>query len=392
MASTPESQDSELRNDRRIVAYGLGMILLVGLLLFIPNLVPSSTHAVVSDLVHARIVSVAPVQAGEQPSATVVILDGSQTGARVTAVLQGPSSQLQLPDYRAGDEVVVSIDHQPGSPIAYDVVDRWRLPLLGVLAAAFVLVAAAIAGWRGLRAVVSLVLTIGFTIRLLIPLLLLGWDPVALAVVFGIAVTALSFLLTQGPTRTTLAAIIGTSSGLLITGVLAAIVTAAAQFTSAQGSEEIVTLAQLAGNRIDLSGLLLAAVIFGGLGVLNDVAMSQAATVEELAHADPTLDARALYARAMNVGVAHLAATINTLVFAYLGTALPLLVILSIQVSSLGDAVNQEVIAVEVVRTLVGSLGILAAVPLTTAITAAWQSRETGGEASPLPVASESGG
>ena len=153
-----------------------------------------------------------------------------------------------------------------------------------------------------------------------------------------------------------------------------------------------MTLGQLVGNRIDLSGLLLAAVIFGGLGVLNDVAMSQAATVEELAHVDPTLDARALYARAMNVGIAHLAATINTLVFAYLGTALPLLVILSIQVGSLGDAVNQEVIAVEVVRTLVGSLGILAAVPLTTAITAAWQVREARTAQPALPAAGESGG
>jgi uncharacterized membrane protein len=391
MASLSEAQASELRNDRRIVAYGIGLVLLVSVLLFVPNLVPASTHEVVSDLVHARIVSVAPAQSTAEPTASVAILDGAQAGARVTAQLQGPSSQLELPDYRPGDEVLVSIDHQPGAPVTYTVVDRWRLPLLEILGAAFVVAAAAIAGWRGMRAVVSLVLTVGFTIRLLIPLLLLGWNPVVLAVVFGIAVTALSFLLTEGPTRTTMAAVIGTSFGLLVTGVLAAVVTAAAQFTSAQGSEEVVTLGQLVGSRIDLSGLLLAAVIFGGLGVLNDVAMSQAATVEELSRADPTLDTRALFARAMNVGVAHLAATINTLVFAYLGTALPLLVILSIQVGSLGDVVNQEVLAVEIVRTLVGSLGILAAVPLTTAITAAWHGTASNRGAAPQ-VRAESAG
>ncbi len=375
MVSPHELADPELRRDRRIVVYGLGLILLVGFLLFLPDLVPGSARQVVSDLAHARIVSVAPVQSGAQPTATVVVVDGADAGMRVTAVLQGPSSQLQLPDYRAGDEVVLSIDHQPGAPTTYTVIDRWRLPLLGVLATAFVVAAAAIAGWRGLRAVVSLALTVGFVIRLLIPLLLLGWNPVVLAVVFGIAVTALSFMLTQGPSRTTIAALIGTSAGLLVTGILALAVTAAAQFTSAQGSDQVVTLGQLVGNRIDLSGLLLAAVIFGGLGVLNDVAMSQAATVEEIAGVDPTLRSRDLFARAMNVGVAHLAATINTLVFAYLGTALPLLVILAIQVSSFSAAINQEVIAVEVVRTLVGSLGILAAVPLTTAVAASWQGR-----------------
>ncbi len=375
MVSPLEPQDSELRTDRRIVLYGLALILLVGFLVFVPNLVPAATRQVVSNLEHARIETVQAAQNGAPPTATVVVLDGPQAGMRVLANLQGPSSQLQLPDYRPGDEVVLSVDRQPGGPTTYAVIDRWRLPLLGALVGAFVVAAAAIAGWRGLRAVVSLVLTVGFTIRLLIPLLLLGWNPVGLAVVFGIAVTILSFLLTQGASRTTLAAILGTSAGLLVTGVLAALVSAAAQFTSAQGSEEVVTLGQLMGNRIDLSGLLLAAMIFGGLGVLNDVAMSQAATVEELGRVDPTLAPRALFGRAMNVGVAHLAATINTLVFAYLGTALPLLVVLAVQVGSLNAVINQEVIAVEIVRTLVGSLGILAAVPLTTVIAALWQGR-----------------
>ena len=391
MASRHEPPDEEARTDRRIVAYGVGLILLVGALVLLPNLVPASTHEVVSDLVHARIVSVDHGQNGAQPTAAVVVLDGAQAGTHLTADLQGPSSQLQLPDYRPGDEVLVSIDQHPGSPTTYTVIDRWRLPLLGVLAGAFVVAAAAIAGWRGLRAVVSLVLTLGFTIRLLIPLLLLGWSPVPLAVAFGIAVTSLSFLLTQGASRTTASAIVGTSAGLLVSGVLAAAVTAAARFTAAQGSDQVVTLGQLVGNRIDLSGLLLAAVIFGGLGVLNDVAMSQAATVEELAALDPGLRARELFGRAMNVGIAHLAATINTLVFAYLGTALPLLVILALQVGSFGDAINQEVIAVEVVRTLVGSLGILAAVPLTTAVAAAWQGRMAGARPRALASTGQAG-
>ena len=387
MASSDTSSDLELRQDRRIVAYALGLLLAVGVLVFLPDLVPAATQEVAADLVHARIVSLAAPQPGAEPSATVTILEGDQAGAAVSAGLQGPSSQLELPSYHAGDEVVLSINHAPGAPTTYTVIDRWRLPLLGGLVGALLVGAAAIAGWRGLRAVVSLALTVGFTVRLLIPLLLLGWNPVALAVAFGVAVTVGGFLLTQGPSRTTLAAVLGTSAGLLVTGLLAAAVTAAAQFTAAQGSEEVITLGQLVGNRIDLSGLLLASVIFGGLGVLNDVAMGQAATVEELAALDPTLPVGALFARAMRVGVAHLAASINTLVFAYLGTALPLLVILDLQSGAFSAALNQEVVAVEVVRTLVGSLGVLAAVPLTTAMAAMWHGGRAIGTS---PAASES--
>ncbi len=131
-------------------------------------------------------------------------------------------------------------------------------------------------------------------------------------------------------------------------------------------------LQQLTNGSIDLSGLLLAGVIFGGLGVLNDVAISQAATVEELHSANPSLARWHLFTRTMNVGIAHLAATINTLVFAYLGTALPLVVLLVLGSSSLGVSVSGEGVSVEIMRTVVGALGILAAVPITTAIAVRW--------------------
>ncbi len=137
----------------------------------------------------------------------------------------------------------------------------------------------------------------------------------------------------------------------------------------------MVAIGQLAGSRIDLSGLLLAAVVFGALGVLNDVAMSQAATVEELRSVDPTLGDRTLYRRTMNVGIAHLSASVNTLFFAYLGTALPLLVLFAVQVRGLGFPLSEEIVAVEVVRTLVGAMGIVATVPITTAIAVRMTSR-----------------
>jgi hypothetical protein len=160
--------------------------------------------------------------------------------------------------------------------------------------------------------------------------------------------------------------------GLVATGILAVLVSSAAQFTSAQGSEEVAIIARIAGGTIDLSGLLLAAVIFGGLGVLNDVAITQAVTIGEFRSIDPTMSRPELYRRAMSVGTAHLAATVNTLVFAYLGSALPVIVLLALQIHRLDLAINDEHIAVEVVRTVVGAIGVLSAVPLTTAIAAWW--------------------
>jgi uncharacterized membrane protein len=377
----------------------LGALLAAILLaVVLPDLVPPAARSAAADLYHARVVSVTqpspPSQGGPQPStldqgaassadpgtdgggggepieAVVEFLDGPNAGKHGQGIVQGPSGSLQLPDYRVGDEVVVEVDTNPDGTTSMIVVDRWRLPLLETLVALLAVAAAAVAGWRGLRAIVALALTLVLTLRLFVPLVILGWNPVALAIVFGILVTTLSFMLTQGLNRTSVAAIAGTTLGLGITGLLAAVVTAAAGFTPAQGSDQVVYLSQLTNSSIDLSGLLLAAVIFGGLGVLNDVAISQAVTVEELHLANARLTAGQLFGRSMNVGASHLAATINTLVFAYLGTALPLVVLIVLQISNVAATASEEGIAVEVVRTVVGVLGVLAAVPITTAIAA----------------------
>jgi uncharacterized membrane protein len=424
-----------------MVVFGLALVAAFLLAVFLPDLVPAAAHGEAATVAHARVVSTvqpspipseaplpsaqplasapaspvasdaatAPGQSpapapsgqpatggvqaapgpgsagsGEPLQAVVQFIDGPYAGQEGQGIIQGPSGALELPDYRPGDEVVVEIDTAPDGTTSMVLIDRWRLPLLEMLLGAFAVTAAAVAGWRGLRAIAALALTLVLTLRLFVPLVIRGWDPVALAIVFGILMTTLSFMLTQGINRTTLAAIAGTSLGLGVTGVLAAVVTASAHFTPAQGSDQVVYLAQLTNGSIDLSGLLLAAVIFGGLGVLNDVAITQAATVEELHLANPALTPWQLFGRTMNVGVSHLAATINTLVFAYLGTALPLVVLIVLQVSNMAATVSEEGVAVEIIRTLVGAIGVLAAVPLTTAIACRWVV-VPGGSAGPVP-------
>jgi len=204
-----------------------------------------------------------------------------------------------------------------------------------------------------------------------VPLLLRGVDPILLAVGGGALVTVVTLLLTEGPSRVTWSAVLGTGVALGLTAVLAAIFTAAAEFTALQGNEEIAFLVPLVGDRIDLQGILLAATVFGALGVLDDVTVTQAATVEQLHRTRPDGDRGAVIGRAMHVGRSHIAATVNTLVLAYLGASLPLLLLFALSGEPPLTIANGEIVAVEVVRALVGSIGIVAAVPITTLV-AAW--------------------
>ncbi|MFN8632104.1 MAG: YibE/F family protein, partial [Chloroflexota bacterium] len=421
MHHAPAERHEASRLDIQIIVFGLALIATYLLAAFVPDLVPQAARTGLAQFAHGRVVSIiepapqpteaplpsdlgpAPSDGGSggdgsggdgsggpppmPPQAVVELLDGPRAGQQIQGLVQGPSGSLQLPDYRRGDDVVVEIDPQPDGTSTYAIVDRWRVPLFGALVGLLTVLAAAVAGWRGLRAVVSLALTLVLTVRLFVPLVIVGWSPVPLAVGFGIVVTVLSFALTQGFNRTTTSAVLGTTFGLLITGALAAVVTEVARFTPAQGSDEVVYLQQATNGTIDLSGLLLAAVIFGGLGLLNDVAISQAATVEELQAVDGHMAPFELFRRTMNIGTAHLAATINTLVFAYLGTALPLVVLLVLQASNAGAVVSLESVAVEITRTIIGAVGIVAAVPITTAIAVRLVRPQDGGPAQPTRAA-----
>ena len=217
----------------------------------------------------------------------------------------------------------------------------------------------------------ALALTLTFVIKVVVPLLLRGFDPILLAVGGGALVTVVTLLLTEGSNRVTWSAVLGTGVALGLTAGLAALFTAAAEFTALQGNEEIAFLVPLVGDRIDLQGILLAATVFGALGVLDDVTVTQAATVEQLHHARPDADRRSVLSRAMRVGRSHIAATVNTLVLAYLGASLPLLLLFALSGEPPLTIANGEIVAVEIVRALVGSIGIVAAVPITTLV-AAW--------------------
>jgi uncharacterized membrane protein len=296
----------------------------------------------------------------------VLLLEGPDAGTEVRAFLGMASTSARTDDFRSGDEVVVTFTRQPEGPAFVAVSDRWRLPVLAVLAVVFVAAVVLVGRGQGVRALIALALTGALVIKVVVPMLLQGAPPVPLVVIVASLITVITITLTEGLGLAGIAAMLGTMAALLVTGLLSAVVSAAAQFSVA-GAEDLVFLQVAAGDILDVRGLLLAAFILGALGVLDDVTVTQAATVDELS-LQRGLTGWALWASALRIGRSHIAATINTLFLAYVGASLPLLVLFALAQQPATLTLNSEIVAVEVVRTLAGSIGIVLAVPLTTAV------------------------
>ncbi len=351
----------------------IGLSLLAGLWL-LPDLTPQDAIPVVGqESLRVRIVADEGLDVTGLPLFEVEILEGEDAGDRLDASVQSvgpvvPGGDDRTP-YAVGNEVVIARFTGPAGGAAY-IAEPWRVPVLAGVAGVFAAVVLIVGGLRGARSLVALAFTLAVIVKLVVPLLLRGFDPILLAVGGGAAVTVVTLLLTEGPSRVAWSALLGTLAALGLTAALAAAFTAAASFTALQGSEEIAFLIPLVGDRIDLQGLLLAATVFGALGVLDDVTITQAAAVEQIHRADRGQTRRIVVGRAMRVGRSHIAATVNTLMLAYLGAGLPLLLLFALSAQDPVTVLNSEVVAVEVIRALVGSIGIVAAVPLTTAVAA----------------------
>jgi len=278
--------------------------------------------------------------------------------------------------YRAKQKVfVATIDHIDGTT-RYLIVDQDRrggiLWLLGI----FVLAVAWFSRWQGIRSLVGLALSLVVIVGWIVPRIATGAAPVPTTLLGSAVVLIVGFLLTEGWSRLTAAALIGTIVTMLVIGGASVAAISIAGLTG-NASEETFFLQSITGLSIDLRGLLLAGIIIGTLGILDDIAISQGATVGELRRANPLYTRRQLYQAAMRVGRSHLVAIINTLTFAYAGSALPLLVLFHSGQQSWSSALNSEMIASEIVRSIVGSLGLILALPISTLMAVVLNVRST---------------
>jgi uncharacterized membrane protein len=292
---------------------------------------------------------------------------GPETGKVVDVeVGQGADS----PVLHDGDDIVVG---RAGGD-AGDATTGWyfsdyqRRGPLTALAVFFALAVVVFARWRGLFALWGLAISFAVLVRFILPAILIGKNPVAVAVVGSAAIMFAALYLAHGINARTTTAVLGTVGALFVTGVLAWIFVAGTHLTGLASEESGLLAASLSG--VSLQGLLLGGIVIGSLGVLDDVTVTQASAVWELHKANPAYGFQRLYSAGIRIGRDHIASTVNTLVMAYAGASLPLMVLFTLSSRHLGDVLSSEIVAQEIVRTLVGSIGLVSAVPITTALAA----------------------
>jgi uncharacterized membrane protein len=298
--------------------------------------------------------------------------DGPQPGRDLVQVVPVEPS---TPTFAVGDRVVLNYSGgDPNDPGSYQVVDFQRSQPLIWLAAAFAAAVLVLGRFRGLAALVALGLSFAVLLFFVLPAILAGRDPLAVAVVGSGLIMFAVLYLTHGFSARTSVAVLGTLVSLALIGGLGAVFAAAAALTGLD--DQTANLIASLGTGVDARGLLLAGVVIGALGVLDDVTVTQTSAVWELRRANPALGPAALFGAAMRIGRDHVASAVNTLVLAYAGAALPLMLLFSLSGRAISDVLTTQEVATEIIRTLVGSIGLVASVPITTALAAAVASRE----------------
>ncbi len=325
------------------------------------------------DTVRAEVVA---VQAG---GCRAVLPEESDNCLRVTVLIEegersGEEASFDLAaaafDVSVGDSVRVTPSGAPADLAGADqfqFVDFERQTPLIWLSIAFALLVVLTARLKGLRALGGLVLSVAVAVGFVVPAIVDGSAPVAVAFIGALAIMLGTIPLTHGIGPRAVAACIGTSVALVITLGIAVFAVDAAHITGFDSDE--ATLLAATGD-LDLQGLLIAGIVIATLGVLDDLTVSQASTVMALRAANPSLGGRDLFRRGLGVGHDHIAATVNTLVLAYVGASLPTLIVFAIGDTSIAEAATSEVVAAPIVATLVGSIGLILAAPLTTAAAA----------------------
>ncbi|MBM7167261.1 YibE/F family protein [Streptomyces sp. G44] len=301
---------------------------------------------------------------GTCKKALIEVTSGDDKGRTFTEIIQ-PDSPRQL---HKGQEVVVAYEPKAPEGLQYSVTDVNRKFPMALLAGIFALAVVVVGRLRGVMALVALAISFLVLTFFILPAILQGSNPLVVAVIGASAIMLVALYLCHGLTARTSVAVLGTLISLLLIGLLGSLFIGWAALTG--NTDDNTGLIHGLYPSIDMSGLLLAGVIIGSLGVLDDVTVTQTSAVWELHQANPTMGWRGLYRAGIRIGRDHIASVVNTLVLAYAGAALPLLLLFSIAQSSVGTVANSELVAEEIVRTLIGSIGLVASVPVTTALAA----------------------
>jgi uncharacterized membrane protein len=267
---------------------------------------------------------------------------------------------------KSGDVFYLNSTVQPDGTSMYSVFEPDRVPVLLFFLILFVALVLIFGGFQGLRGLLSLCGSLLVIAFVLLPLILHGFSPLLVSIVVSSLIIILGSYITHGFNKTTSSAVIGMIVTVIITGIMAYFAVHNSQLTGVSGDESIYLNFNITGG-IDLVGLLMGGIIIGLLGVLYDVSIGQSIAVEELHNIATHLSRWKIYKRAIRIGREHIGALVNTLAIAYVGASLPLLLLFySGTDASFAIMINREVFATEIIRILIGSIGLVLAVPVTT--------------------------
>lgn len=301
---------------------------------------------------------------GPCEQATVEVTTGPHTGRAFQEIV--PPDELQR--FRTGQRVVVAFAPNAPRDLQYSVIDVDRKAPILLLAAVFAVAVVAVGRLRGVLALAGLAISFTVLMLFILPAVLQGSNPLLVAVIGASVIMLATLFLTHGVNARTSVAVLGTLASLLLVGVLGSLFISWGDLTG--NTDDQTGLVHSLFPQLEIRGLLLAGILIGSLGVLDDVTVTQTSAVWELKLAEPAATWPKLYRAAMRIGRDHIASVVNTLVLAYAGAALPLLLLFTIAQSGVTTVALSEVVAEEIVRTLVGSIGLVASVPVTTLLAA----------------------
>ena len=297
---------------------------------------------------------------------TLELLTDEREGEEVSITITPEEQQvMEVKGYKVGDTVIL-ISTTLGEETTYFITDHVRSNPILLLVITFILIVIIVGKVKGVQSLLGLALSILVLFAFVLPAILNGWNPLLIGIVGSLAIAIPSIYLSHGFHKKSTIALIGTIISMVIVFALTILFTNLMKLTGF-GSEEAMFL-QGEGFSLNMKGILLASVVFGGIGILDDVTVSQVSIVHELNDTNPELLPAKLYSKAMNVGQDHISSMVNTLFLAYASSSLPLVLLLRQQETRFQEIINNEIIAEEILRTIIGSIGLVLAVPITTGL------------------------
>lgn len=264
-----------------------------------------------------------------------------------------------------GDRVLVTVEDNADGEIEVHISEYLRDSYIYVVMIIFIILLILLGGFQGIKTIITLILTILLVLKVLLPGLLAGYNPIVLTLVVSFIITLMTILIVAGFNTKSYAAIIGVLGGVLVSGLIAYVIGSKVRLTGMSSEEAMMLMYIPQGGNFDFRGLLFAGIIMGALGAVMDVGMSIASAMEEIKIADPDISIKALIMAGMNVGKDIMGTMANTLILAYTGSAMPLLLLFTAYKDPLVKIINLDIIATEIIRAFAGSIGLILSIPLT---------------------------